>query len=155
MHHFQMPCLYKGKKRKVFFYYTHVAGKPPASPLGPRDCKDLHVRVRQIRLSMAEQEELLPLHDLLKGNTNDNNNYNNDNGHGKESESNVNGGNGSHRDNSESDVMPANGENQIPAANEVTPLRTRHTVEVVNEAQNKLVYWDLPEAAKLVGFDFN
>ena len=54
MHHFQMPCLCEGKKRKAFFYYRQVAGKPPASPSGPHDCEDVHIRVRPIRLSMAE-----------------------------------------------------------------------------------------------------
>ena len=109
----------------------------------------MHVRVRPIRLLTAEREELLPLHDLLKGNNNDDTNYNSDNSHSKESESNVIGGNGSHRDNSESNVMPNNGENQIPAANEMTPLQIRCTGEVIDEAQNKPVYWGSPEAAKL------
>ena len=63
MHHFQMP-LYEGKKRKVFFYYRQVAGKLPASPSGPHDCKDVHIRVGPIRLSTAEREESLPLHDF-------------------------------------------------------------------------------------------
>lgn len=54
MHHFQMPCLYEGKKRKVFFYYRQVAGKLPASPSGPHDCEDVHIRVGPIRLSTVE-----------------------------------------------------------------------------------------------------
>jgi len=61
MHHFQMPCLYEGKKRKVFFYYRQVKGKPPASPSGPHDCEDVHVRARPIRLSTAERAVTQPL----------------------------------------------------------------------------------------------
>ncbi len=48
MHHFHMPCLYEGKRGRLFFYYRHVTGKPPASPSGPHDCKDVHIRVRPL-----------------------------------------------------------------------------------------------------------
>ena len=120
-----MPCPYHlGQRRKVSFYYRQVAGKPPASPLGPHDCKDVHVRVRPIRLSTVEQEELLPVQDLQQlqskstarrdnHNVGDNGNVcDDDKGHRDDSERNVIGGDG--------DAMHDDGENQIPAANEVT-----------------------------------
>ena len=57
MHQFWMPCPYdSGKRRQVFFYYRQVAGKPPAAPFGPHDCKDVHVRDIPIRPSTAERE---------------------------------------------------------------------------------------------------
>ena len=61
-----MPYPYEGQRRKVFFYYRQVAGNPPAAPLGPHDCEDVHVRIRPIRLSTAEREESLPLSKSLK-----------------------------------------------------------------------------------------
>jgi hypothetical protein len=77
----------------------------------------VHVRVRSIRLSTAEQEESLPLHDLLQlqststawhdnhnigGNDND---CNNDYSHGDDSDSNIIGG--------VSDAMHGGGEKQV------------------------------------------
>ena len=132
MHHFQMPCLYKGKKRKVFFYYRQVAGKPPASPSGPHDCKDVHIRAGPMRLSTAEQEELLPLHDLQQlqskstawrdnHNVGDNGNVcDDDKGHRDDSECNVISG--------DDDAMHDDGQKQVPSANEVTPHQRRRMV---------------------------
>jgi hypothetical protein len=57
MHQFWMLCPYdSGKRRRVSYFYRQVAGKPPAAPSGPHDCKDVHVRDRPIRLSTAERE---------------------------------------------------------------------------------------------------
>jgi len=137
MHHFQMLCLYEVKKRKVFFYCRQVAGKPPASPSGPHDCEDVHIRVGPIRLSTAEREESLPLHDLQqlqskstarRDNHNVGNNGNvwdDDKGHRVDSERNVIGGDGA--------AMHDDGQ----------------------KAKNKPVYWDSPEAAKLFGFNYD
>ena len=62
LHHFSMPCPYhSGQRRKVSFYYRQVKGKPPASPSGPHDCEDVHVRARPIRLSTAERAVTQPL----------------------------------------------------------------------------------------------
>jgi hypothetical protein len=153
MHHFHMQCLYKGKKRKLFFYYRHVAGKPQASHLRPHDCKDVHVRVRPIRLSTAEQEELL-LFTIC-------NNYNQNQPHRvsittlvtmamyvmmtKATGTIVNA----------TSSMHDNGQRQEPSANEVTLHRRSRTVEVVDVAKNRPLYWDLPEAVKLFRFNYD
>jgi hypothetical protein len=136
-----------------------VKGKPSASPSGPHDCKDVHVRVRLIRLSMAEREESLPLHDLqqlqskstaqrVNHKVGDNGNVCNDGkGHRDDSERNVIGGDG--------DAMHDDGQKQVPSANDVIPHRRSRTVEVVDVANNIPVYWDSPEATKLFGFNYD
>ena len=108
---------------------------------------------------MAEQEESLPLHDLQQlqskstawrdnHNVGDNGNIcDDDEGHRDDSEHNIIGG--------DSDAMYDDGQKQVPSANEVTLHQRRHMVEVVDETKNKPVYWDLPEAAKLFGFNYD
>jgi hypothetical protein len=57
IHQFKTSCPYdSGQRRTVSYFYRQVAGKPPAAPSGPHDCKDVHVRARPIRLSTAEHE---------------------------------------------------------------------------------------------------
>ena len=130
MHHFQMPCLYEGIKRKVFFYYRQVAGEP-------HDCKYVHIRVGPIGLSTAEQEESPPLHDLQQLQSKstarcDSHNVG-DNG-------NVCDDDKGHRDDSECNLISSDG-------------YAMH--DDGQKAQNKPVYWDLPEAVKLFGFNYD
>jgi hypothetical protein len=99
--------------------------------------EDVHIRVGPIRLSTAEREESLPLHVLQQlqskstarrdnHNVGDNGNVcNDDKGHRDNSERNGIGGDG--------DAMYDDGQ----------------------KAQNKPVYWDSPEAAKLFGFNYD
>ena len=62
IHQFQTSCPYdSGQQRRVSYFYRQVAGKPPAAPKRPHDCKDVHVRDWPIRLSTAECEVTRPL----------------------------------------------------------------------------------------------
>ena len=108
------------------FYHWQVRGKPPSAPLGPYDCEDVHVWARPIRPLMAEQEESLPLHNLLqlqststaqsdnhKVGSGNNNDCNDNNDHGDVRDSNIIG--------SVSDPMHGECEKQVPADAKVTP----------------------------------
>ncbi len=146
VHNFQMPCLYESKKRMVFFYYRHVAGKPPASLLGPHDCVDVHGRASLIRLSTAKRKMTQPLSilpqstDQRPNNRSDHGNKDNPND-GNKNKSGGNGGGGGGEEES--------GGNLGPIA--VTPYRMIRRGGV--SLSNKPVYWDSPEVAKLFGFN--
>jgi hypothetical protein len=83
-------------------------------------------------------------HNVSGGNNNDCKDNNN---HGDVRDSNIIGGDG--------DAMHNGSEKQVPAAAEVTPHQTQRMAENVDEASTKPVYWNLPEAAKLFGFNYD
>jgi hypothetical protein len=81
----------------VSFYYRQVKEKSPATPLGPHDCEDLHVRARSVRLSTSEHEVTQALSILRPQSTDQRPNKHGDDGKGgnqNDSDKNNTGNNG-------------------------------------------------------------
>jgi hypothetical protein len=129
----------------VTFFNRQVAGKPPAAPSGPHDCKDVHVRAGPIRLSTAEREVTLPLSILLQSTDQRPNNRSDHGNTDNPNDGNENNAGGNGRGGGEEEGSGNSG----PIA--VTPHRMIRRGGVA--LSNKPVYCDSPEAAKLFGFN--